>query len=291
MQIYERKNHRLEKLICLAVIGISILFIILFIVLHFIANSKKALIKYPLYELSESNWTSNNVTITITNDKDKTEENKKIQAYSFDGGKNFQDSPSYEVIENGTFMLVVKDKNGRLSKSINVVIRNIDKEAPQINFENPTTVQLNTSFAVRTGVVVTENGSGLSNSYVATPNSIDTTKEGTYEVTYTAVDKVGNYTEKKRTIIVKDVIGRTYYRSRSISQETYQCEPYECNCFKPSVNNEGTNCPTGYAFNQENVCCQTCYKTCKRTVNGEWSEWTQEKIAPTATLEVETKVE
>ena len=291
METYERINHRLAKIICIAVMSVSFLLVILFTVLYFVDNSKKPLIKYPLYKLSETNWTDGNVTITVTNDEGKKDDNKKIKAYSFDGGKNFQDSPSYEVLENGVFVLVVKDVNGRLSKKITVAIRNIDKLAPQINFENPTTVQLNSNFAVRTGVVVTEEGSGLSNSYVATPSSIDTTKEGTYEVVYTAVDKVGNYSEKKRTIIVKDIVGRTYYRSRSIKEEAYQCEPYECNCFDRSGNNEGTNCPTGYKFNEEKKCCQTCYKTCKKTVNGEWSEWQRQKIEPTATLEVETKVE
>ena len=291
METYERRSHKLEKIICISVMSVSFLLIILFTVLYFVENSKKPLIKYPKYVLSTTEWTSGNVTITITNDQGRKDEDKKIMAYSFDGGKNFQDSPEYEVLENGNFTLVVKDKNGRLSGTINVPVRNIDKVAPQINFESPTTVQLNSNFGVRTGVVVTEDGSGLGNSYVATPDSIDTTKEGTYEVTYTAVDKVGNYTEKKRTIIVKDITGRTYYRSRTTKQESYQCEPYECNCFERSANNEGDNCPTGYKFKEEKRCCQTCYKTCKKTVTGQWSEWTQKKIESAANLEVETKVE
>lgn len=289
MQTYERRNHSLGKLIAGLVMGLSVILGIVFYVLYVMDNDKKPLIKYPLYELSEKNWTSGNVIIHITNDDNNV--NKKIESYSFDGGQNFQEDASYEVLENGVFYLVVKDINGRLSKTITVAIRNIDKEAPQINFENPTTVQLNSNFAVRTGVVVTENGSGLSNSYVATPNSIDTSQEATYEVTYTAVDKVGNYAEKTRTIIVKDIIGRTYYRSRSIATENYQCEPYECNCFNPSGNSFNGSCPTGFQFNSENKCCQTCYKTCKRTVYGEWSEWQQKKITPTSNIEVETKVE
>ena len=283
MQIYEKRSHKLGKSIALLVMLCSLGAIIGLVILYGVDNKRKPLIKYPLYELSEKGWTSSNVTITVTNDSNK------IQSYSFDGGKNFQESSSYEVLENGVFMLVVKDINGKLSKAVSVAIRNIDKDAPQINFENPTIVQLGTNFSVRTGVVVVEDGSGLSNSYVATPNSIDTSQEGTYEVIYTAVDKVGNYTEKTRTIIVKDIVGRTYYRSRSVSQETYQCEPYECNCFKPS--NNSTSCPTGYSLNGDSKCCQTCHKTCKKTVYGDWSEWQQKKIEPKGDLEVETKVE
>lgn len=285
METYERKNHKLAKIILISIIGVSVLLIGLFIYLYVQEQNKKPLIKYPLYELSTKDWTSGNVTITITNDK------SKISAYSFDGGKNFQESPTYEVLANEVFLLTVKDKNGRLSKTISVPIRNIDKEAPQINFENPTTVQLNNNFSVRNGVVITENGSGLSNNYVATPDKIDTTHEGTYEVTYTAFDKVGNYTEKKRTIIVKDIVGRTYYRSRSISTENYQCEPYACNCVVAETAKQNKTCPSGFSFNEPDKCCQTCYKTCKRTNYGEWSEWSQIKVVPSSNLEVETKVE
>ena len=181
MQTYERRNHRLGKLISLSVMGISFLLIIIFSVLWYLNNQKLPLVKYPLYELSTRDWTSGNVTIHITNDDNKT--TPKIEAYSFDGGQNFQDSASYDVLENGVFMLVVRDINGRLSKTVSLAIRNIDKDAPQINFENPTTVQLNSNFSVRTGVVVTEDGSGLANGYVATPNAINTKVEGSYDVT------------------------------------------------------------------------------------------------------------
>ena len=159
MQTYERKSHKLGKIISASVMAISFIFIIIFSVLLYLDNQKKPLIKYPLYELSTRDWTSGNVVIKITNDLKNV--NPKIKAYSFDGGLNFQESSEYEVLENGNFNLVVKDINDRLSNSVIVAIRNIDKDAPQINFENPTTVQLNSPFSVRTGVVVTENGSGL----------------------------------------------------------------------------------------------------------------------------------
>ena len=285
METYERRNHGLAKIVLMSIIGISVLLIGLFTYLYIQEQNRQPLIKYPLYELSTRDWTSGNVTITITNDQ------SKISAYSFDGGKNFQDSPSYEVLANEVFMLTVKDRNGRLSKTISVPIKNIDKEAPQINFENPTTVQMNSNFSVRNGVVITEEGSGLSNNYVATPDNIDTTHEGTYEVTYTAFDKVGNYTEKKRTIIVKDIVGRTYYRTRTISTENYQCEPYACNCVVTDTAKVNKTCPSGFTFNEPDKCCQTCYKTCKKTNYGEWSNWSQTKAMPSSTLEVETKVE
>ena len=266
---------------------VSLVLIFVFYSLYDTELKHQPLVKYPLYALSESDWTSNNVTIHVTNDDNAP--SPQIEAYSFDGGKNFQESPSYETLENGVFQIVVKDINGRLSKTINVAVRNIDKEAPQINFTNPITIQQGSNFSVRTGVVVTEDGSGLANSYVATPNEIDTNTEGNYDVTYTAVDKVGNYVEKTRTIIVKDIVGNTYYRSRTVSNESYQCEPYDCNCFKPS--NNATTCPAGYNLNGDSKCCQVCYKMCKKTIYGDWSEWQQEKIDSQQGLEVETRAE
>ena len=62
-----------------------------------------------------------------------------------------------------------------------------------------------------------------------------------------------------------------------------------CNCFKPAT--DICTCPTGFTLNDESKCCNTCYKTCKKTVYGEWSEWSKDKVVPSAILEVETKME
>ena len=285
MDTFERRSHKQGKMIAILVMVFSVLMIGLFGYLYYADLKSKPLIKYPTYKLSTSEWTSGNVTIEVTNDA------SKISGYSFDGGKNFQSSNTYEVLENDRFIIVVKDINGKLSKMLPINIHNIDKVAPQINFENPTTVQLGSNFSLRSGVVVNETDSGLSNNYVVTPDKIDTSKEGKYKVTYTAFDKVGNYTEKKRTIIVSDVIGRTYYRYRTSTTESYQCEPYNCNCVVSQTAIQNRKCPSGYVFEDPDKCCQTCYKICKKTTWSEWSEWSQNKVNPSTTTEVETKVE
>lgn len=285
METYERKNHKKGKLITIGIMAYSFLMIIFFGFLYYNDYKEKALIDYPVYKLSTTEWTSGNVIIEVTNNP------SQISGYSFDGGKNFQQSNSYEVLENGTFPIVIKDKNGKLSKTILVNVKNIDKESPQLNFENPTTVQLNSNFSLRSGVVVNEEGSGLSNNYVTVPDKIDTSVEGTYTVTYTVFDKVGNYTEKQRTIIVTDIQGRTYYRYRTSTTEAYQCEPYNCNCVESNQALSSKTCPTGYVFEEPNKCCRTCYKTCKRTNWSQWSDWSQNKVNPSANTEVETKVE
>jgi len=282
MDTYEKNSHSKGKMISLIVLIVSILFSILFGYLYIREIGKRPLVDYPTYTLSTSEWTNGNVVITITNPSDK------ISGYSFDGGKNYQEENTYEVIENSNFELIVKDKNGRLSKKIPIVIRNIDKEPPVITTENITTIEAGKQFSLKNGVIVTDEGSGVNGNYVVTPNTLDTNKAGTYTFTYTAFDKVGNYTEKQRTIVVKEAIqGKVYYRYRTATIENYQCEPYLCNCQAGTQ----TSCPTGYSLNEDSKCCSTCYKTCKKTNWGEWSKWSPTKVNPSATVEVETKVE
>lgn len=285
-QVFLRKSHKKEKMILIGVIIFSIIMIILFS--YFLVNSIKnqPLVKYPKYTLSSTEWTGSNITITVDT------EDGKIASYSFDGGINYQDSNIYVVPSNGEFYIVVKDINGRVSKMVPISIRNIDKEAPIITFEATTTVQLGSRFSLRNGVSTTDGvGSGISSNYVVVPDNIDTNVPGEYIVTYTLFDKVGNYTEKTRKIIVAEVKGKTYYRYRTATYENYQCEPYMCNCVSSESAKLTQTCPSGYTFNSPDKCCQTCFKTCKKTIWSEWSNWSLDKVVATPTREVETKVE
>lgn len=283
---FQRRNHKNIKIILICIIVFSIIMIILFSYLYYKYLKSLPLIDYPTYTLSTTEWTNSNVTITVTSDSNK------ISAYSFNGGVDYQEDNTYEVLTNENFNIVVKDINGRESKSVLVVVKNIDKDPPTISFENTTTVQLGSKFSLRNGVAASDGeGSGLNSNYVVSPDTIDTNTIGEYTVTYTAFDKVGNYTEKTRTIVVSDIAGRTYYRYRTATVETYQCEPYLCNCATSEQLALTKTCPTSYTFNEPNQCCQTCYKTCRQTVWSDWSEWSQEKVTASSSKEVETKVE
>ncbi len=285
MEQFEKKNHKTEKNILVGIIAFSVIMIGVFGYLYDLEIKSRPLINYPRYTISTTDWTSGNVSISVL------DENGKISAYSFDGGKNYQESNTYEVLTNGEFMIRVKDINGKESNLVPVTIRNIDKDNPIITFEATTTVQLGSNFSLRNGVNVYDELSGLNSSYVVVPDTIDTSIPGEYTVTYTAFDKVGNYTEKQRKIIVMDIQGKTYYRYRDATIENYQCEPYACNCVVSNQASLNQTCPSGYNFNEPDKCCQTCYKTCKRTIWGEWSEWSQNKVTASSTREVETKVE
>ena len=290
METYEKNNHKNGKIITILIIVLGIGLSVLFGYLYFGEVAKHPLIDYPTYTLSTRDFTSSNVTVTVTNPSEKVSE------YSFDGGQSFQIGNTFDIVENGIYSIILKDINGRLSKKVTFRISNIDKVAPTINFENPTTIKVGTNFSLKTGVIVTDKvddieGSGLSNGYVVTPDKIDTNVAGTYNVTYTAFDKVGNYTEKTRTIIVTDYIGTTYYRYRTASTENYQCEPYACNCVVTETAKLNQVCPAGYSYNEPDKCCRTCYKTCKKTNWSDWSDWSTNKVNPSVTVEVETKVE
>lgn len=283
-QALRKVSNTKKKQIVLVVMGICLLLIIgLGVGLYFyIVN--QPLVNLPLVSLSTTEWTSGNVILTVDNTSDK------IQGYSFDGGKTFGENSTYTVTDNQEVIVQVKDINGKLSKQNIISVTNIDREVPSMIFENTTVVQMGSNFSVRTGVQITDKESGLNSDYSVTPSSIDTSIEGEYVVTYSAFDKAGNFIEKTRTIIVKDVKGRTYYRYRKGTIETTQCEPYFCNCVTSSSAQVTGTCPTGYSMNESSQCCQTCYKTCKNIVWGEWSEWQKEKVTANTTTEVETMI-
>lgn len=283
-QALKKVSNTKIKQILLTIIIVSAVLMVILGILFYLYIKSLPLIKIPIVSLSTSEWTSENVILTVDNDK------KNIKAYSFDGGKSFQESNTFTVSENSDIAVQIMDKNDKLSKINVVAVNNIDREAPTMIFENVTYVQMGTNFSVRTGVQVTDKESGLSNDYMVTPSTIDTSAEGEYYLTYSAFDKAGNFVEKNRTIIIRDIKGRTYYRYRTGTLSTEKCEPYLCSCVTSSSAIETGTCPTGYTMNENKQCCQTCYKTCKNMVWGEWSEWQQEKVVANSTTEVETMV-
>ena len=280
---FETNNHKKEKIIILVIIFISFILIAVLGYLAYLNINNRPLIEYPSYSLSSTVWTSNDIVITITNDIDK------ISGYSFDGGVSFQESNSYLVTDNSTVMVMVKDINGRTSNSIPVVVNTIDKEPPVINFINNSIVRFGQNFSPRNGVQVYDDGSGLNWNYTSVPDKIDTNTVGEYIIKYTATDKVGNYIEKERKVIVTDKTGTIYYRYRDAIVESYECEQYSCGCISSDAL-DGT-CQADYSLVEQNKCCKTCYKMCKRTTWGEWSNWSSTKVSPSATREVETKIE
>lgn len=283
-QALRKVSNKKKKQIVITIMIICVLLMVILGVSMYFYLDNLPLIKIPIVSLSTEEWTSENVTLTVENDSNQ------IQSYSFDGGNSFQESATFTVSENKEVIVQVMDRKGKLSNKNIIYISNIDREAPTMIFENVTYVQMGSNFSVRNGVQITDKDSGLSGDYTVTPTTIDTSAEGEYYLTYSAFDKAGNFIEKNRTIIIRDIKGRTYYRYRKGTMQTTQCEPYLCNCVTSSSAIETGSCPTGYTMNETKQCCQTCYKTCKNMIWGEWSEWQQEKVMADSTTEVETMI-
>lgn len=232
----DKKFKKFIILVSAAIVALIILIIIIYLLL-----SKKSGLNIPTYKLSKTEWTNEVITLTVDDQKGKVVE------YSFDGGKTWQKENAIEVSENGTYNIVVKNSKGKKSKAATAIIENIDKSGPIISFTDPLYVQKGGTFDYKSGVSIEDNGSGLKE-YVMNPQNIDTSNDQELKVIYRAYDNLGNVTEKERTIIVKNLIIKTYYRSRSIVQEKYNCDPYQCKCTSCSNAKQTATvtCPSGY---------------------------------------------
>lgn len=254
----EKKKNLKKRLTIIGIVLLSIIVLVIILVIVFKYVNEKREAQLPVVRLSVTEWTKDPITLTVDNQE------VKLVSYSFDGGKTWQNENAIQVKENGTYIVMVKNEKGKTSKGSTVTVSNIDTEGPIISLTDPLYVQRGGTYNDKTSLSVTDSGSGVKE-YTSEPSSIDTSVDGEYTVTYTAVDHVGNTTQNSRKVIVRNLITTTYYRSRTISQERYACT-------KP--------CASG-----------TCNDTCKRDVYGEWSEWTTTKITPNHKLQVETKIE
>lgn len=196
MNRYEKVNHTNAKIIVLVCMFISFIAFIGFGYLYFNDINSRPLVTYPNYSVSTSNWTNQNIIVTVNN--------KNAKFYSIDGGVTFQEDNKFEISENGEYSLVVKDINDRLSNTVIIRINKIDKDAPIVDFESPTRIKINSVFYPRSGVSISDgDGSGVMENYRIEPSTIDTKVPGTYQIKYTVSDQVGNITTKVRTIIVE----------------------------------------------------------------------------------------
>lgn len=254
-----KKQKKIIIIIASVILIILILVIIGILVFNHFYNKTDA--SFPVTVLSTTEWTNQPVTLSVENQE------IKLVSYSFDGGNTWQKENAIQILENGSYVVVVKNEKGKLSDKATVTISNIDMEGPVIKLTDPLYVQKGGIYNPKTGISVTDDGSGV-REYTSEPSNIDTANDGEYTVTYTASDYVGNVTTKTRKVIVRNLITTTYYRSRSVTVERYKCKKENCDSESSS-----------------------CYTTCKRNVYGEWSAWTTEEIKPNSKIEVETKIE
>lgn len=152
--------------------------------------------------LSENEWTSKNYELTIKYDGVAS---KHIKEYSFDGGKSWSNSNIYYVEKNEELNIEIKDINNRIY-SFNYEIKNIDKEGPKIVVQDSIQVLRGSKINYSDYVKVTDEGSGLRDEVVYTPNQLNTSKLGEYTVLIYAIDKLANKTISSMKINVVNKI-------------------------------------------------------------------------------------
>lgn len=152
--------------------------------------------------LSENEWTSKNYELTIKYDGVAS---KHIKEYSFDGGKSWSNSNIYYVEKNEELNIEIKDINNRIY-SFNYEIKNIDKEGPKIEVQDSIQVLRGSKINYSDYVKVTDEGSGLRDEVVYTPNQLNTSKLGEYTVLIYAIDKLANKTISSMKINVVNKI-------------------------------------------------------------------------------------
>lgn len=181
--------------------------------------------------LSENEWTSKNYELTIKYDGLAS---RHIKGYSFDGGKSWSKSNIYYVEENKTLEIAVKDINDNIY-SINYDITNIDREGPKIEVQENIQILRGSQVNLLDYITVTDEGSGLRDDVVLTPNTIDTSKNGEYIVQIYAIDNLANKTISTMTVNVVDKIQPVAVTSVSIEPSSIEMSVEEENLLNIEV--------------------------------------------------------
>lgn len=143
-------------------------------------------------------WTSGDVKVTV----EYQNKDIKIKSYSFDGGKNWQDTNEYTVTENQELEIMLRTENGKKSKILPYLIENIDKDEPSIEVQDVIYVARGTTFSFENRYKVTDTTSGIRGKVQFSPSIIDTSVLGTIPVQVSVYDKAMNTSSKKFMIEV-----------------------------------------------------------------------------------------
>ena len=150
-----------------------------------------------------TNWTKDNVTLTISVNNAQGSSGLDDKPYSWDK-TNWGTSTTKEVTVNGTYKVYVKNKAGTIVEK-SITISNIDKTLPTVNIIPSTPNWTKDNVTLTITATDNEGGSGLDEkpySWDGTNWGTSTTKEVTANGTYTAYvkDKAGNVANKSITV-------------------------------------------------------------------------------------------
>lgn len=131
-------------------------------------------------------------------------------------------SKNLNIKKLGEYEIVYTYKN----RDYEAIIQVVDTTKPVFNGLDDLTVSINTTPDLKAGVEVNDN-SLEEIKYKIDDKKIDTSKEGTYEVTYSAKDSSGNKTIAKRKIEVIKKIGSEQQSNEKVVYLTFDDGPSE----------------------------------------------------------------
>ena len=155
----------------------------------------------------ETGWTSESITVTVSD-------------AAVDGLSDVTfNATSHEFTENGSFTFTATDEAGN-TDSVTVTIDNIDKVDPVLNIsgDNPYIIDLNEKYE-DPGATAGDDSSGIAEA-VSSSSTVDTSRLGTYKVTYRVSDNAGNEVEAIRIVEVVDQLKPTCSKKLSTGSET-----------------------------------------------------------------------
>ncbi|MEH7745306.1 Ig-like domain-containing protein, partial [Neobacillus drentensis] len=121
--------------------------------------------------------------------------------------KALVEGAGYQSLVQGENVFILKVTSSNLNtKYYKVVIHVADDQSPVITGVEDKSVNIYTTFEPTEGVVASDNVDGEITSLIQTGGAVDTSKPGTYRVTYSVSDKAGNTTRVERYITVVDNI-------------------------------------------------------------------------------------
>lgn len=116
---------------------------------------------------------------------------------------SFKKKPDLSKEGKVTANIIVTDEGGNTKEVISDIKVIVDTEPPVIDGVAPLTGFIGEPISYKSALTVTDNC--VKDMDIEVDNSkVDTKKEGTYDVIYTAVDRAGNKTEASTTITIKE---------------------------------------------------------------------------------------
>lgn len=207
----------------------------------------------------------------------------------------------------GTYYLwiLAKDTSGNTA-IVRSNVFNLDNQGPTFTLAgtNPMSIDYNTNY-VEPGVTANDNVFGNVSASITSSNNINKTVDGTYTVTYNAVDGLGNTSTTTRTVIVKPydtvcpvitlsganpfelTVGTAYVEPGYTVTDNVDPNPTK-SATSISTSTSGTKTITYTATDAAGNSC-----TATRTVYvwTAWSAWSTTVATPTATRQVESQLQ